>query len=161
MTTIRKRKGVEICCASASSHSANADEIPVARQALNTLIASGNKNPSLDEVIECAGREHGVRLSKAEVARQLDGHRQGHSVTSARAHDASGKAAEASDRVRNTTETDDPAELHACAQTAHEEAARAHMKAWIYHGRAADYHKGKVLNQSAALNEPEDDESAE
>jgi hypothetical protein len=156
------RKSFELCCASAHSHSVTEEipEVPLARRCLDALKADG-KNPDLDELTEAIFQRHGVRLSKAEVARQLDGHRQGHSGTSARAHDASGKAAEASDRVRNMAETDDPAELHACAQTAHEEAARAHMKAWIYHGRAADYHKGKVLNQSAELNEPEDDESAE
>jgi hypothetical protein len=154
------KKGIEIQCASASGHAVT-EEIPVARQALNTLIVNGNKNPSLDEVIECAGREHGIRLSKVEAARQLDGHRQGHSGTSARAHDASCKAAEASDRVRNMAETDDPAELHACAQTAHEEAARAHWAAVHYHGRAATYHKEKVLNQSAELAEPKDAEPTE
>jgi len=153
------KKGIELCCASASSHSV-AEEIPVARQCLNALLASG-QNPTLDEVIAAVSKEHGIRLSKDDAARQLDGHRQGHSGTSARAHDASGKAAEASDRVRNTTETDDPAELHACAQTAHEEASRAHMQACLYHSRAAGYHGKKAENQSAELDEPADEKPAE
>jgi hypothetical protein len=155
-----RRKSFELCCASATSHSANADETPVARQVLDAMKATG-QNPDLDELAEAVFQKHGIRLNKLEVARQLDGHRQGHSGTSAKAHDASCAAAEASDKARNLGEGDDRVELHFAAQTAHEEAARAHMKAWIYHGRAADYHKGKVLNQSAALNEPEDDESAE
>jgi hypothetical protein len=155
------KKSFELCCASASSHSADTDEIPVARQALNTLIASGNKNPSLDEVIECAGREHGIRLSKVEAARQLDGHRQGHSKTSAKAHELSSAASEASDRVRNAVEGDDPVELHTAAQTAHEEAARAHWAAVHYHGRAATYHGEKVKNQSVELDEPADEETTE
>jgi len=148
------KKGIELCCASACSHSADTDEIPVARQALNTLIASGNKNPSLDEVIECAGREHDIRLSKVEAARQLDGHRQGHSGTSAKAHELSSAASEASNKAR--TSKGDPVELHTAAQTAHEKAARAHWAAVHYHGRAATYHAEKVKDAAVEISEPED-----
>jgi len=149
-------KGIEIQCASASSL---ISEVPLARRAHDALLASG-QNPSLAEVIESVFQQHGVRLSKVEAARQLDGHRQGHSGTSAKAHDASGKAAEASDRVRTATEHDDPAELHACAQTAHEAAAKAHMDACLYHGRAMAYHGKKVENAAVEISEPEDDEPA-
>ncbi len=153
------KKSFELCCASASSHSV-AEEIPLARRCLDAMKADG-KNPDLDEVIESVFQQHGVRLSKVEAARQLDGHRQGHSGTSAKAHDASGNAAEASDRVRTAAEGDDPVELHTAAQTAHEEASRAHMQACLYHSRAAGYHGKKAENQSAELDEPADEKPAE
>jgi hypothetical protein len=152
-------KGIEIQCASASSHSV-AEEIPLARRCLDAMKADG-KNPDLDEVIESVFQQHGVRLSKVETARQLDGHRQGHSGTSAKAHDASGKAAEASARVRTAVEGDDPVELHTAAQTAHEEAARAHWAAVHYHGRAATYHGEKVKDAAVEISEPEDNDEPE
>lgn len=153
------RKSFELCCASASSHSV-AEEIPLARRCLDAMKADG-MNPTLDELTEAVFQKHGIWFSKAEVARQLDGHRQGYSGTSARAHDASSKAAEASDRVRTAAEDDDVTELHTVAKDLHEEASRAHMKAVIYHSRAAGFHSEKVKNQSVELDEPADEETTE
>ena len=153
-------KSIELCCARATSGHPDTDEIPVTRQVLNALIAAG-KNPDLDELTEAIFQQRGIRLNKLEVARQLDGHRQGHSKTSAKAHELSSAASEASDRVRNAAEGDDPVELHTAAQTAHEEASRAHMQACLYHSRAAGYHGKKAENQSAELDEPADEKPAE
>jgi hypothetical protein len=153
-------KSFEIHAASGHSGTDEIPEVPLARRCLDALKADG-KNPDLDELTEAIFQRHGIRLNKFEVARQLDARRQGHSKTSAKAHDASCKAAEASDRARNIGEGDDPAELHACAQTAHEEAARAHWTAVHYHGRAATYHGEKVKNSAVEISEPEDNDEPE
>jgi len=152
------RKSFELCCASAHSHSVT-EEIPIARRCHDELKATG-RNPTLHEVIEAVRQQHGINISKDEAARQLDGHRQGHSKTSAKAHELSSAASEASNKAR--TSEGDPVELHTAAQTAHEEAARAHWAAVHYHSRAATYHGEKVKDAAVEISEPEDgDEPAE
>jgi len=147
-------KSIELCCARATSGHPDTDEIPVTRQVLNALIAAG-KNPDLDELTEAVFQQHGVRLSKVEAARQLAGRRQGHSGTSAKAHELSSAASEASDRAR-TGEGD-----HTTAHDAHEAAAKAHMDACLYHGRAMAYHEKKVENAAVEIPEPADEETTE
>jgi hypothetical protein len=154
------RKSFELCCASASSHSANADETPVARQVLDAMKAAG-QNPDLAELAEAIFQRHDIRLSKAEVARQLDGRRQGHSGTSARAHLASCAAAEASANVRNAAAGCNLNELHTTALEAHETAAKAHMDACIFHGKAGKWHSEKIKNAAVEISEPEDEETTE
>jgi hypothetical protein len=137
-------KSFEIHAAAGHPDTDEIPEVPLARRCLDAMKADG-KNPDLDEVIESVFQQNGVRLTKLEAARQLDGNRQGLSSTSSLAHTASCKAAEASDSANESGDGGD----HETASVQHAEAAAAHKRSMDYHLKAEKYHTAKAEGEPA------------